>query len=114
MKIVIPTDDQITLAPRSGRAKWFMIFDIQDRKIIETIINSNEHDHSHHHEHGHAHDHAHGEHSHADMIQLLKGCELMITQKVGPHFGKELKAAQIKIIITKENSISEVLKEYIS
>jgi predicted Fe-Mo cluster-binding NifX family protein len=117
MKIAIPTDDQHTLAPRSGRSKWFMIFDIQDRKIIGTSINENthdhSHDHSHHHEHGQAHDHAHGEHSHADMIQLLIGCDLMITKKVGPHFGQELKAAQIKIQITSENLILQVLKPYL-
>ena len=111
MKVVIPSNEKETLAPRSGRAKWFMIFNISDNKIVSTELKENNHEH-HHHE-GHTHSHEHG-HSHADMVEQLKGCELMITQKVGPHFGQELQDANIRITITKENLISEVLKSYIS
>ena len=108
MKIVIPSNDKETLAPRSGRAKWFMIFEISNKTIINSEVKENTHE---HHEHGHSHEH---EHSHADMIEQLKDCELMITQKVGPHFGQELKAANIKINISKESSIIEVLKQFLA
>ena len=108
MKIVIPTNDITTLAQRSGRAKYFMIFEIEERKIINTIEKENNHDHNHSHAEGHSH-----EHSHADMIEQLKGCDLMITKKVGPHFGVELKSANIEVKICQAESIEDALKSYL-
>lgn len=47
MRIIIPTNDKITLAERSGRAKWFLIFDIENQLIKSTEELANNHDHSH-------------------------------------------------------------------
>ncbi len=110
MKIVIPSNDKITVAPRSGRALYFMIFDIVNHEIINTSIKENKHEHHHHGNDLHSHEHGH---SHADMVEQLKDCDLMITQKVGPHFGPELKAVNIKIEICGEQSIEDALKQYL-
>ena len=109
MKIVIPSNDKESLAPRSGRAKWFMIFEISNNKIVNTEIKENSHDHHHQDEHSHHHGH-----SHADMVEQIKDCDLMITQKVGPHFKPELESANINILITNEDLISAVLKPYLA
>ena len=109
MKIAIPTNDKETLAARSGRAQWFLIFDIEDKKIINTTEESNNHE---HHTHGDDAAQTHT-HSHADMVELLKDCDLMITKKVGPHFGAELKGANIKVEICQEDKIEDVLKPYL-
>lgn len=110
MKIAIPTNDKETLAARSGRAQWFLIFDIEDKKIVNTTEESNNHE---HHAHGEEHSHNHG-HSHADMIEQLKDCDLVITKKVGPHFGAELKIANIEVKICQEDKIEDVLKPYLA
>lgn len=107
MKIAIPSNDKETLAERSGRAKWFLIYKIENKEIVETKIKANNHEH-----HQHNEEHEHG-HSHADMIQMLSDCDLMITKRVGPHFGKELKAANIKVEITQKTLISDVLKPFL-
>ncbi|MBN2668077.1 MAG: hypothetical protein JXR60_02510 [Bacteroidales bacterium] len=104
MKIAIPTNDKQTIAKRSGQAKWFGIFEIENSVIISQAFLENNHEHHHH------HDHEEGEHTHEDMIALLKDCSLMIAQKVGPHFGRELKGAKIDIKLTELENIDEALK----
>ena len=111
MKIMIPSNDKVSLAARSGRAQWFMIFDIENKKIVNTTEKANNHE-PHHHAHGEEHSHDHG-HSHADMIEQLEGCNLVITKKVGPHFGAELKAANIEVKICQADSIEDALKPYL-
>jgi predicted Fe-Mo cluster-binding NifX family protein len=80
-----------------------MICDIEDKQLIQTTYIENHHEHE--------HDHSKGDHgnSHADMVNQLKAYQLMITKKVGPHFGKELQEANIPVEITDLNTIEEVL-----
>lgn len=104
MRIIIPTNDKITLAERSGRAKWFLIFDIENQLIKSTEELANNHDHSHSSGWGH---------SHADMVKLFVDCQLMITKKAGPNFRLELQEANIKVEIVESNLITEALEPYL-
>jgi len=116
MKIAIPTNDRNTVAERSGRAAEFAIITIESTGVVsvEYLINSHEHTHhgggEHHHGHGNGHGHDEHNHGHGDIVALLKGVDLVIGKKFGPHFARDFHDAGIKMKLTKFNSIDEVVK----
>jgi len=68
MKIAIPTEDKINISGHFGRTKGFLIFEINDNKIINSEYRDNDftgHAQGMHHDHGH-HDHGdnHQQHTH--------------------------------------------------
>ena len=109
MKISFPTNDRITIAERTGRAKEFVIYDIKDRQIINIDHRKNTHK---HHEHGQGH--AHHEHSHQEIIDLLGDVDLLIVLRVGKFLKKDFEVNKVNYQITKSIAIHEALDEYLS
>ena len=118
MKIAIPTNDRKTVAERSGRASEFAIFTIDSNGVekVEYVTNSHEHTHhgggEHQHVHGEGQGHGHAVHSHGhgDIVALLRGIDMVIGKKFGPHFSRDFHDAGIKMKLTKIDSIDEVVK----
>ena len=106
MKISIPTNDRITIAERSGRAKEFAIIEINASSfnIIEYKKNEHEHNHS---------EGEHEHHGHGDLIELLNGVSAVVVKKVGSHLKADLDSANIKIIKTSQVNIEDGIKEFI-
>ena len=105
MKIAIPTNDRKTSAERSGRAKEFAIFEVENTGIISTKYLENEHEHTHHGEHNHDNNEAHG---HEDLVELLKGINVIVGKKFGPHFSKDFHQAGIKMKLSKLDNLEEI------
>lgn len=130
MKISFPTNDRKTIAKRTGRCKEFVIYDLEDSKIMDIIYRENtheHHDHNHghghghgHHEHGEGHGHGHqdhkkgeGEHSHDEMRDLLKDVDVLIVGRVGKFMKKSLEDFGINYQRTKKLEIQEVVDEFL-
>ena len=113
MKISFPTDDRKTIAKRTGRAKEFLIYEIEDRQIINVDYKENTHKHQ---EHGQGHDHhkGGGGHTHEEIMELLSDVDLLVVGRVGKFMKKELIDSKINYHLTKNFEIEEALKEYLS
>jgi predicted Fe-Mo cluster-binding NifX family protein len=107
--IAIPTNDEQTLAERTGRAKGFLIYEIQDKQAEKLDFRINPHKHHHHDE-----EHEHGTHTHADVMEVLNDCTYILVDKVGKYFVQDLKHANIKIYKAKENNIEKLLNEFLN
>jgi len=111
MKISFPTDDRKTIAKRTGRAKEFLIYEIEGRQIINVEYKENTHK---HHEHGHNHHKEERGHDHNEIIELLSDVDLLIVGRVGKFMKKGLIDKKINYHLTKNFEIDEALKEYLS
>ena len=109
MKISFPTDDRKTIAKRTGRAKEFLIYEIEDRQIINVDYKENTHK---HHDHGQGHDHH--SHTHEEIMDLLSDVDLLVVGRVGKFMKKGLIDNKINYHLTKNFEIEEALKKYLS
>ena len=118
MKIAIPTNDRKTLAERSGRASEFAIINFDAKGVISLRYITNSHEDTHHgggeqHRHGHGgggHGHGVHNHGHGDIVALLKGVDMVVGKKFGPHFARDFHDAGIKMKLTKLDIIDDVVK----
>jgi predicted Fe-Mo cluster-binding NifX family protein len=103
MKIAIPTNDRIVINKRTGRSKEFAIFEIIDKKLLNTEYRENHHDDD--------HDDS-SEHSHADVIALLYDVDLLIAGAVGKYMKKDLNENNINYELTVKTKIEDILFDY--
>jgi len=107
IKIAIPTNDRITLAERSGRAKEFMVAEVENGLILRSEFRKNSHDHKH--EEGESDDDHN--HNHNDLVALLSDCKYLLVKIIGKHFKRDLSAAGKIFITTKVENIEEAITE---
>ncbi len=122
MKLSFPTNDRKTIAKRTGRCEEFAVYEIENEKIIniDYIKNTHEH-HDHDHEHrngdGHGNGHKKGEgerqHSHSDIMELLKGVDVLLVGRVGKYMKSDLQTSGLKHQLTKKIDIDEAIDEYL-
>jgi len=103
MKIALPTSDRILIFERTGQTPLFAIVTIDQLNIthIEYRINP-------------PHEHSGGEHSHTEMVELLKDCDLLLVRKIGKHLKSDLDAAGIKYEFTTADQIGGAIHQYLS
>lgn len=109
LNIAIPTNDEQTLAERTGRAKGFLIYELQNNSVKKLEFRENPHKH-----HDHDEEHEHGNHSHGDVMSVLSDCTYILVNKVGKYFVKDLKRANIKIYKAKSNIIEKAVNEFLN
>lgn len=109
MKIAIATDDFINVTGHVGRCKGFLIFDVENGKILkEERIENNFTNHSRgiSKEVGKVHGHNHGEQNgssgHGRLSEGLKGCSHLICHGAGWRLVDDLKAQNIELVLTHE------------
>lgn len=110
MKISFPTNDRKTIAERTGRAKEFVIYDIEDLQITNIDYRENRHK---HHEHGDGHSQHKGEgmHSHQEIIDLLRDVDLLVVVRLGRFLKKDLLDNKVNYQIIKSIAIEDALNE---
>jgi predicted Fe-Mo cluster-binding NifX family protein len=123
MKIAAISDDGITISQHFGRAPYYVVFNIEDGKIIshekreklghshfagESQPENIHHDHS----QGHGFDPA-AQNRHAQMAEAISDCEVLLAGGMGNGAYVSLKAANIKPIITDILNIEEAIKKFI-
>jgi predicted Fe-Mo cluster-binding NifX family protein len=70
----------------------------------------NNHEKTHHHG---DHQEGEGEHGHGDMVALLKGVDVLLGRKFGPHFSRDFHQAGVKLKITAIENIEEAVLAFI-
>ncbi len=124
-KIAFPTGNGKTITPHFGRAKYFLIAEIQGKEVISRQLRENDSHKGmphHHHEHGHHHDHHH-EHSpedehrhriaHGRLAQILDDVDIIIATQMGPRAYDDFVSKGYTVILTDIRSIDDALKAYL-
>jgi predicted Fe-Mo cluster-binding NifX family protein len=104
MKIAVATNNNTSITGHVGRCRAFIIFNIEDNKIVNTEIRENTF--THHvmgQNHNHEHHHGEGErHGHENLVDALKDCTYLLFQGGGWRLIEDLKANNIKPFLTSE------------
>lgn len=111
-RIAIPTNDRKTLFNRTGRAAEFAFFDIENGKIVKQWFAENPHTHDH--DDHDEHDHEHGEHSHQEVMQVLKGCNVLLVKHLGKYMKADLQRHQIAHDKARGQTLNEIVENYIA
>ena len=113
MKIAVATNDNLKVAGHVGRCKAFLVFETEEKEIINKVIRinsfTNHRQHSHHH-----HEHNHGEGpGHQNLVEVLKDCEVLIFNQGGWRLIKDLKANNIEPVLTDEPIAEDAVLKYL-
>lgn len=123
MKVAIVTDDNRTVSPHFGRAMYYLVYEIQDGKIIgkETRPKSS---HNHHEvidlgsnskdaSMGERHDAASEGSLHDKMLSNVKDCGALIARGMGAGMYGSIRQLGIKPFVTSIASADEAVLAYI-
>ena len=130
MKLAIASDDDRSVAQHFGRCLGFTVVTLEsdgvrDRRWMPqratNHVMQSEHGQGHAHGHGHAQEHGHGGghaqehghsggHSHAGIIALLEGCDLVVGGGMGRRIRDDLASAGIQTVITDIHGVDEVIE----
>ena len=111
-KIAIATDDQLRVTGHLGRCRAFMVYEINDNKIMKKELRENVFT---HHRMGHAHQH-HGEsggHNHNHLIEGLKDCKFLISSGGGWRVVEDLKQHNITTVFSDVELIDDAVNMFI-
>lgn len=123
MKVAIATDDNRTVSPHFGRAQYYLVYEIQDGKILgkETRPKSS---HSHHEivelhpeERSPAeqsHDAASEGSIHDKMLSNVRDCEAIIARGMGAGMYLSIRQLGIKPYITSTAIADDAIQAYIN
>lgn len=112
-KIAVATNDNIKVAGHVGRCKSFLIFDTEDKKIINKMTRINSFTHHSQHDHNHQEHHQGEGHGHHNLIDGLKDCEVLIFNHGGWRLVEDLKANNIKPVLTDEVMAEDAVQKYL-
>jgi predicted Fe-Mo cluster-binding NifX family protein len=114
MKIAVPTNDGTSISEHFGRSAGFIIFDTENGQIKSQEVKSNTAQHSH--EQGACgHESAdHKPHSHAGILAVLDGCQVVICAGMGQRAAEALKASGAEIVITAPAPAQETVTAYLA
>ena len=103
MKVAIASDDKITISHHFGRAKGFMIFEIDDNKIINEEYRDNI---------GKSNGEC-GSCNHSMMIDNIKDCQVVISYGMGQHIYNDLTENNIRAVVTEEKTVKDALNKFL-
>ncbi|MBN1651713.1 MAG: hypothetical protein JW857_10315 [Bacteroidales bacterium] len=105
MRIAIPTNDRESLFARTGQAKEFAIYEIQNKSVLFIEFRENPHKHEDEKEDEH-------EHNHRDMVHALNDCDALVVKMAGKHLKVDFKAARKPLFKTQETQLLCVATTY--
>lgn len=114
MKIAVATDDYLNVTGHVGRCLGFLIYNVENGKIISEEIRENNftnHGRGASHEHGHEHNHEHGKSGHAKLAEGINDCSHLICHGAGWRLAKDLKAENIELVLTRETNAKSSAKK---
>jgi transcriptional regulator with XRE-family HTH domain/predicted Fe-Mo cluster-binding NifX family protein len=121
MKIAIITDDEKTISQHFGRAPYYMVFTIEEGKIVNremrNKMNHNQFSaqpHEEEHEHGAAHGCGAGSHDkHVSMASAIADCEVLLCGGMGMGAYNSMVQLNIKPVVTELQDIEEAVQAFI-
>jgi predicted Fe-Mo cluster-binding NifX family protein len=120
MKVAVVTDDGKTISSHFGRAKYYLVYDIQDKKVqkIETRPKVGRHlEGLSHHDDSSArsHDHGSGETAlHNSMLSNVLDCEALIAGGMGSGAYMSIEEAGITPFLTDKIYADEAVQAYLN
>jgi predicted Fe-Mo cluster-binding NifX family protein len=102
MKVAVVSDDQTTIAAHFGRAQGFMVYTVEDGKVVSKDWLPNTFT---AHMHGHAQqEHGAGQHGHGHgpVLNALAECDAVISGGMGRHAYTDLTKSGRRVFITSE------------
>ncbi len=117
MKIAYSSMNGETISGHPGRAKYLVIVEINEKGEIKKEVIENPLNHHKEEPKGkilHEHNHFH-HHEHSKRFEFLKenNIEAFITKRCGEGFKRNLERLGIKLILTEEKNIENVLKSLV-
>jgi predicted Fe-Mo cluster-binding NifX family protein len=114
MKIAVATNDEQTVSGHIGRCRAFVVFEIEEGKIIskefrENVFTSHHKPEAVHHEHGEG-----AGHNHSQLIEGLKDCSALISHGGGWRVVEDLRQNNIQPIFTDMILVDDAVRSYIS
>jgi predicted Fe-Mo cluster-binding NifX family protein len=117
MKIGVASYNGKIISKHFGRSRYFVIFDIEDGKVIGRENRENTftaHARGECHDGQHEQGAGHGHHSHAGIVNALYDCEAVLCYGMGWRAAEDLKAAGIKAcILTEDCTMEQAVQAYI-
>jgi len=119
MKIAVATNDNRTVAGHVGRCKAFIVYETEGSKTINKVVRINSFTHHGQHLDNKEEHHQHpsegqGYHNHHNLIEGLKDCEVLIFNHGGWRLIEDLKAHNIKPILTDEKLTEDAVQKYLA
>jgi len=109
MRIAIASDDQQTIASHFGRTRGFLIYNIDQNKVINREYRINDFT-------GHARGLEGADHSmdrHGPILFALHGCQAVIARGMGRRIYDDLQSAGIEAFIVNEENADQALQLYL-
>ncbi len=124
MKIAFATDDEKSISQHFGRASYYLVITVEDRKVVHRERRDKPgHAQFAHEPHTHSHDHnaqggQHGfdpasQNKHIRMAEVISDCQAMLCGGMGAGAYDSLRARDIQPIVTDLTSIDEALTAYL-
>jgi len=121
MKIAVVSDDGVTVSQHFGRAAYYVIVTVEDRRIVSSeLVNKLGHAHFSHEPHGEASDsHGHGfdadaQSRHARMLDAIAGCQVLVARGMGAGAFASIRAANMTPIVTDTLMIADAIQQHIT
>ncbi len=102
MKIAIASDDKKTISHHFGRALGFVVFELNDGKVISQEYRENR---------GKNRGEC-GTCDHATMINNIKDCQAVISYGMGQRIYQDLINSNISAVVTEEKSVKDALNKF--
>jgi predicted Fe-Mo cluster-binding NifX family protein len=112
MRVAVASQDGESISAHFGRCASFIIFDVEDGKVLRKDLRQNTHT---SHGAGNCHTPGHGDHphSHAAIVQALHDCQAAICCGMGWRAAEELKQNGIlPVIVDGKRSPEEAVSLY--
>jgi predicted Fe-Mo cluster-binding NifX family protein len=103
MKIAIPSDNRETITKRTGRSKGFMVYEVNNGKIVHSEYRENimdEHD-------------AEAEHSHTQIIELLNDVDILFVAAIGKHMKRDVENSFMNYQLVHEEKIPQIIDNFL-
>ena len=120
MKIAVVTDDHETISAHFGRAQYYMVFTVEDNKVVRKEIREKANhsqfagEHHHHGEQGDSHGMDPGsQRRHGMMMETVSDCQVLIARGMGQGAYNNLSERGIKPVLTDIQQIQEALDAYL-
>jgi predicted Fe-Mo cluster-binding NifX family protein len=107
MKIAVASSDGTHISPHFGRSSHFLVFDVENGKIVGRELRSNTFT---AHARGECHGdgpHDHGAHSHASIVEALRDCRAVLCYGMGWRAAEALSQEGIQPYVLGESSTPE-------
>ncbi|GAV25536.1 hypothetical protein ciss_14690 [Carboxydothermus islandicus] len=115
MKIAVASVTGKDVSAHFGSAPKFVIFTVEDGKIVGSeILENTFHGPHHHHPPHHHHEHGHGHGgSHARILEAFAGVKVVISGGMGWRMQEDLKAHGITPVLTTEKDAQRAVEKYL-